>query len=390
MVAPIDKSNPMPRYLQIRTILEQMIRSGELALGKRIPSERDLAKSLDVSQMTVNKAVALLVRDAWLRRELGNGTFVNESLQVPAPTNVTIGFAVPTLSAAIEEDYFLSALLRGVQKASIDRPIGLRIFDAHSQSLSDTIANSDLDGFIVVDLLDENRAAIERFVTLGRKILILGASDDTIDAPFIDGDNYTGTAEAVAHLLSQGHTRIVGLFALMETWNSKQRHRAFTESLAKSGLTSCDDLILLDKGNGRRLEPETERKLADLLRSPNRPTAVLCGGFFLALEAMHLIRSLGLQIPDDVSVVGYDDPASARYLAPPLTTVRQPLEEMGEQSVIHLYDWIHYGIAPPKRMIFKESLVIRSSATQVQRRANSDRSKEEKSCLTTENLMPSR
>jgi LacI family transcriptional regulator len=243
--------------------------------------------------------------------------------------------------------------------------LSLQILDAHAQSLGETIANSELDGFIVVDLLDENRAAIERLVHDGKRIVILGASDDTVSAPFVDGDNYTGTREAVLHLLSLGHKRIAGLFALMETWNSKQRHRAFVQTLSEHSLPADERLVLVDSGNGRRLRPETRDTLEDLLRSPNRPTAVLCGGFFLALETMHLIRGLGLEIPCDVSLVGYDDPASARYLNPPLTTVKQPLEEMGEQSVIHLYDWIHYGTKPPMRMIHKESLVIRSSTTQV-------------------------
>ncbi len=389
MTVSVDKSNLMPRYLQVRTILERMIRSGEIRPGHRIPSERDLAKTLDVSQMTVNKAVALLVREGWLRRELGNGTFVNDNLQVPAPANVTIGFAIPPLSAEIEEDYFISALLRGIQKASMDRPLSLRILDAHDQALGESIASSDLDGFIVVDLRDENRSAIETLVNEGKRILILGASDDTVNAPFIDGDNYTGTAGAVKHLLHLGHTRIVGLFALMETWNSKQRHRAFVQTLAERSLPVSGELVLLDAGNGRQLGPETQQRLTALLQGPARPTAVLCGGFFLALEAMNLVRGLGLEIPRDVSVVGYDDPASARYLNPPLTTVRQPLEEMGEQSVIHLYDWIHNGTTPPKRMIHKESLVIRSSTTQVQGGGQSEELTEKQTCCEAANLMPS-
>lgn len=388
MIATVDKSNLVPRYLQVRGILERMIRSGEMRPGGRIPSERDLAKLLDVSQMTVNKAVALLVREGWLRRELGNGTFVNENLQVPAPENVTIGFAIPALSAAIEEDYFISALLRGIQRASMDRPLSLRILDAHDVGLGQAIASSELDGFIVVDLLDENRAAIERLVNEGKRILILGASDDTVNAPFIDGDNYTGTAEAVMHLLALGHTRIVGLFALMETWNSKQRHRAFVQTLAEKGHPADDGLVLLDRGNGRHLSSETQRRLIELLQRPDRPTAVLCGGFFLALESMRLIREQGLEIPRDVSVVGYDDPASARYLNPPLTTVRQPLEEMGEQSVIHLYDWINQGNTPPMRMIHTESLVIRSSTTQVQGGGKSEELRETQTCCESTNLMP--
>lgn len=367
----VDKSNLIPRYLQVRSILDQRIRSGEFKPGDRIPSERDLAKTLDVSQMTVNKAIALLVREGWLHREHGNGTYVNCDLQVPAPANVTIGFAIPALSATIEEDYFISSLLRGIQKASFDRPISLRMLDAHDQSLGETISQSDMDGFIVVDLLDKNRASIDRLAREGKRILILGASDESVSAPYIDGDNIGGTTEAVEHLLSLGHTRVAGLFALIETWNSKQRHHAFVETMARSGHRVPLERILIDGGNGRQITEQTADRLRKLFRGDDRPTAILCGGFFIALDAMHLIKSIGLRIPEDVSLVGYDDPTSARYLNPPLTTVRQPLDDMGEQSIVHLYDWIHLGTTPPARTVHKQSLVIRSSTSQVQGRGGS-------------------
>lgn len=361
----VDKNDLIPRYLQVRGIIERKIRTGEIPLGFRIPSERDLAQSLGVSQMTVNKAVALMVRDGWLRRELGNGTFVEETLDIPTSKDVTIGFALPQLSASVEEDYFVGALLRGVQKAAISRPLNLRMLDAHSADLAEEIEKGELDGCIVVDLRDEHREAIQKLAQLGRRILLLGASDVTVNTPFVDGDNMNGTAAAVKHLLGLGHRRIVGIFALMETWNSKQRHLSFMNTLSENGTPANPEHVLLDEGNGRLLTPETKVRLADLLGRRQGPTAVLCGGYFLALQAMHLISELGLRIPDDVSIVGYDDPVSARYLNPPLTTVRQPLEEMGEQSVINLYDWVRSRASPPPPMILKESLVVRLSTAKV-------------------------
>jgi GntR family transcriptional regulator of arabinose operon len=361
MPEAVDKSNLMPRYLQVKDILERMVRSGEIRPGDRIPSERDLAKSLDVSQMTVNKAVGLMVREGWLRRELGNGTFVRQELQLPPPSVVAVGFAIPAPSEALDEDYFFGALLRGIRKASVGRPLSLRLLDDQSRALTEAIAEAEVDGCIVVDLRGENLAAIEGLARQGRRVVVLGGHDGSLDAPVIDGDNYAGAAEAVAHLLSLGHTRIAGLFALMESWHSKQRHRAFVETLANASIATDDRLVVFDEGDGRRLAPDTAGRLSALFQTEKPPTALFCGGFFLALEAMNVIRGLDLRIPADVSIVGYDDPSPARYLVPPLTTVRQPLEEMGERSVVQLYDWIRQGVEPPKRTIFEESLVVRSS-----------------------------
>src|SRR5262249_53994776 len=92
----VDKTDPIPRYLQVRKILEETIRSGQYGRGSRLPGEREIARDLNVSQMTVNKAVLALVQDGWLHRETGNGTFVRSDFRPPAPTILRLGFAVPT------------------------------------------------------------------------------------------------------------------------------------------------------------------------------------------------------------------------------------------------------------------------------------------------------
>src|SRR5260221_13879302 len=91
----VDKSDPIPRYLQVRQILEENIRSGQYGTGGSLPGEREIARLLNVSQMTVNKAVLALVQDGWLHREIGNGTFVRRNFQPPGPEIRRIGCVPP-------------------------------------------------------------------------------------------------------------------------------------------------------------------------------------------------------------------------------------------------------------------------------------------------------
>jgi DNA-binding LacI/PurR family transcriptional regulator len=81
-----------------------------------------------------------------------------------------------------------------------------------------------------------------------------------------------------------------------------------------------------------RAGDESKKRLASLLSGPNPVTAIFAAGHYLALEAKNVVREAGLRVPEDVSVVGYDDPISAQLVYPPLTTIRQPLFEMGRRA----------------------------------------------------------
>src|SRR5208283_3710115 len=113
----VDKSDPMPRYLQVRRIVEESICGRRYAPGERLPGERELAFELEVSQKTVNKAIQALVQDGWLRREVGNGTFVREEFQLPCLKEARIGFAIPSSVQVVTGDYYMGSLFRGIQRA---------------------------------------------------------------------------------------------------------------------------------------------------------------------------------------------------------------------------------------------------------------------------------
>src|SRR5581483_3470059 len=108
------------------------------------------------------------------------------------------------------------------------------------------------------------------------------------------------------------------------------------------------------------LEP-VHAQVTQLLSRTPRPTAFFCGGYYLALEAMKAVQEAGLCLPDEVSVVGFDDPVTARYLSPPLTTVHQPLEEMGRHATLELLDWLRTHEEPPLRTVLPATLRVRGT-----------------------------
>src|SRR5581483_8162918 len=287
--SPIDKTDPMPRYLQVRRVLEESVRSGQYRPGSQLPGERELAQQLQVSQMTVNKAILALVNDGWLRREIGKGTFVSDGFRPPLPEVLRIGFAVPTTAEVAQEDFYLGALLRGIQRAVTNAPVSLTLLETPTDSLYERLIEAPVDGFLLTDVLDRCLDDVQRLAQAGRKMVILGADREPLHVPFVDSDNYGGARAAVEHLLSLGHRRIAGVFAYSGSCNTRHRLRAYQETLRAHGIAAPPEYTLTFGNIYPLLEP-VHAQVTQLLSRTPRPTAFFCGGYYLALEAMKAVQ----------------------------------------------------------------------------------------------------
>jgi DNA-binding LacI/PurR family transcriptional regulator len=335
----IDKNDPIPRYLQVRRCLEEAILAGRYRPGAQLPGERELAQEMQVSQMTVNKALQAMTRAGWLRREVGKGTFVRENFRPPVPAILRLGFAVPTTVEDAQEDFYLGPLLRGIQRAITNAPVNLTIIETSTDAFLERLMEAPIDGCLLTDVLDRRYADVQQFVEAGRKVVLLGVGREPLPVPYVDSDNYGGARAALEHLLSLGHRRVAGAFAYMNRCNTRDRLRGYQDVLREQDITVPSEYVITFGDAYTQLEP-LHTLTAQLLARDPRPTAFFCGGYYIALEVIQAVQEAGLRIPEDISVVGFDDPRSASYLAPPLTTVYQPLEEMGKRATLKLLQWL--------------------------------------------------
>ncbi len=152
--------------------------------------------------------------------------------------------------------------------------------------------------------------------------------------PTIDCDSFGGTKSAVAHLIGLGHRRIAFLGGRQELDSSQLRESGFREAMRLEGLPIEDDLVRYS-----RYDPDIALTMVDsFLSLPEPPTAIIAANDVTALVAMAAARDRGLSIPDDISIVGFDDIPDASLCEPQLTTVRQPLQAMGEAAMTMLLD----------------------------------------------------
>lgn len=185
--------------------------------------------------------------------------------------------------------------------------------------------------------------------------------DEGEDLPFpkIGADNYQGARLAIEHLAQLGHRRIGFIGGNLMLESARDRGRAFFDMQAQLDLDRDPDLVV----NGNFMQQGGFDAAAALLKLPVPPTAIFAANDMSAVGALAAIRDAGRSVPDDISLIGFDDVSVAQHVHPRLTTIRQPLGQMSRSAVNTLMAMIS-GIAPPtQRIILPAELVVRESTS---------------------------
>ncbi|AYG70005.1 MULTISPECIES: LacI family DNA-binding transcriptional regulator [unclassified Rhizobium] len=215
------------------------------------------------------------------------------------------------------------------------------------------------DGVIMVSDLPGQQALCDHLDRMGKAHVTLGAGL-TGPLPAVLTDDRHGIHLLFDHLKGLGHRHISFVYRISRS-ALRDRLSIFEELVAASAGSIVGDVISFEKDERDR------RLLAELLASPKRPTALICGSDGLAIEVVAFLRDLGLRIPDDISVVGYDNVPDTAFWTPPLTTVAQPTDSLCEASLDLLVELANLPVEArvakrPMRFVTPE-LVIRASSS---------------------------
>jgi DNA-binding LacI/PurR family transcriptional regulator len=230
----------------------------------------------------------------------------------------------------------------------------------HEDDYVQLLLDRGVAGIIYVSGLHADTTADpERYRRLrdrGLPIVLVNGYHEGIDAPFISNDDVASMELSLTHLVQLGHRQIglaIGPDRYVPVIRKIQGFRASMKSLL--GRDDVDELV-------ERTMFSVEGGDTAAARLIERGcTAIVCGSDLMALGAIRAARRAGLQVPDDVSVVGYDDSPLIAFTDPPLTTVRQSVQAMSEAAVRALLDEIAGEPAPRAEFVFRPELVVRSS-----------------------------
>lgn len=253
-------------------------------------------------------------------------------------------------------------ILRGIEEWCSTHGLGaavsaVRHGSARPASWTSALASHDTDGVLLVT----SEVTAEQLCQLREDDIPLVVVDPAnlpeADLASVGATNWAGGMAATDHLISCGHTRIAAIGGPSEYLCSRARLDGYRSALERAGLRY--DPALIRHGNFRH-----EGGFAcggELLDSDDRPTAIFAGSDEQALGVYEAARQRGLRIPQDLSVVGFDDLPMDRWVSPPLTTVRQPLAEMGRVAADMLGTLIEGLPLATRRVELATELVVRAS-----------------------------
>ena len=260
----------------------------------------------------------------------------------------------------LESEWALE-IVRGVERVAGHRHLAVVLAETRGRR---TPGRSWIEGVlarrpmgVIAVFSDLSHATREQLRSRGIPFVIVDPTGEPLhDTPSIGATNWNGGLTATRHLLSLGHRRIAVIGGPAGVLCSRARLDGFRAAMDAAGVPVDPELVSCGRF---QVEEGIERGRA-LLARPDRPTAIITGNDLQALGVYQAARDARLHIPDDLSVVGFDDLPVARWVSPPLTTIRQPLIEMAETAA-ELVLAIGRGEPTQARLELATELVVRES-----------------------------
>ncbi|WP_162529910.1 LacI family DNA-binding transcriptional regulator [Nocardioides caldifontis] len=332
--------------------------------ARRAATSTTVAEAVGVSQSTVSRA---LRGDPRVREEtrrliaeaaerLGYRPTWATSTE-PSPTR-TIGVVVsdltnpffPSLLTPVHDELRILGYRVALFAERTDIPTG-------QQALHNLLDHS-IDGVLATTATLDSRLT-EALGERDRPLVLLNRYVDGLDVDRVVADNHKGGGAAARHVIDLGHERIGVIRGPANTSTSRDRHAGLLAAVDQARLTLDDRLV----HEGPFSHQSGYQHALQMLRLPEPPTALVCGNDVIAFGAIDAAKSLGLEVPRDVSVVGFDDVPMASWEVFQLTTVRQPLDEMARAAARLLVERLEYDgdLGEGRERLFATSLVRRST-----------------------------
>jgi LacI family transcriptional regulator len=329
------------------------------------PTIFDVARVAGVSYSTVSRVVNGLPNISRATRErvesamleLGYTTHLSARALATGRSN-QIGLLVQQL-----EDPFFLGIIAGADRAVMDAGFDLLLCTTHDRREKETayvsrLTNGMVDGLLVLmprslpDWLDQLVAAHTPFV-------LIDHDGEAPGADVVNAANEDGARAVTEHLVRLRHRRIAHITGAVQTGSSHSRIAGWRAALDAARIPVRDELIV----EGDYEEPRGREAASQLLSLParRRPTAIFASNDRTAMGVYQAAAERGIRIPDELSVVGFDDEPSAARMTPPLTTVRQPTREMGRAGVERLVERMRHPDVPAERVMLPVELVVRGS-----------------------------
>ncbi|WP_068784588.1 GntR family transcriptional regulator [Paenibacillus phocaensis] len=346
-----------PKYQMVKNYVLSQIKNQEFTEDERIPSESEFSKLLDVSSITVRKALSELVNEGVIYRIRGKGSFVaSQTAAVPDKNSNLVAFVISGIE--LYDSSYLQ-IMRGIQSFLGKQGCKLIIefvendFEQERELVLGLI-QTELRGILIYSSDPEAaKSYLGEIRKKGIPFVMLDRSPSGYPVNVVACNNHDGAYEAVEYLIKQGHRRIG--FAAYDYHLSPEvdRYNGYRNALSNASIPIPESLLFLNK------EIDYDQ-LASLIRN-GEITALFCANDKRALEVLEQLTVLGIRIPEQVSLMGFDDFESSKFAKVALSTVKQYFDIIGYESAKLLFEMTEGSSYGNKKVMLPTSLVLRDT-----------------------------
>ena len=355
----IDRNSMEPLYVQVKNHIISSIENGEIKIGDKLMSENEMLRFYGVGRVTIRNALSELVSEGCLRKEQGLGTFVMTYPKKAKRLNIDV-----LLDAG--DTYFVPAyMLKGISPVLEQNNCNLLMHDTkhdnrHIVQLMQSILDRGTDGVLVEPVFhtpcsEEMDGVLARYARAEIPVVAMLGKISHENVINLNIDDEYGTEVATRYLLECGHRRILGLFYEKDR-NPVRRVKGFRNAFR--GASDADAYEITTAG--------WEEEVLHLVRE-KKITAIQCYNDHVAVECLRVLVENGIRVPQDISLVGFDDSEIAQNSIPRLTTMTHPKDHLGRAAA----EAVLRRIRNPEEMIesvtYRPGLVIRQSVLDLKR-----------------------
>jgi DNA-binding LacI/PurR family transcriptional regulator len=361
-MATLRKKAAVPIYEQIMGDLSEKLTSGAIVPGAQLPSELELAACYNVSRVTIRTVLKKLSDQGQVCRRKGKGTFAADNPKEGGEDLFAIVYFGQSQAVA---NLFFTEVLGGIQ-AEFGARHPLAIVNWHEGIEAEALRK--YKGLFLMYSANAPVGAFKILKSLHVPMVCLSSFPESLaDVPSVAVDNVAGAFKATEHLLKLGHTRIAFLSTNPQNSSFNARLQGYEKALRRHGLEPDNQLIIRHEQNIVADEKRGYRDMQRVFAVPPFPTAVLTGNDFMALGAIKAARDMGLSVPAEVAVAGFDGLSLGAYVEPPLTTVQTDIPAIGMEAVKMLKKLLRGELVERRRILPVKLAVNASTAPAVKK-----------------------
>lgn len=358
------------KYEEVEKNIIDWIVTGKYKTHEKIPTESELMQMFNVSRHTIRKAIGDLVSTQYLYKKQGSGIYISDWTENRENLKNTKNVAVLTTHIS---NYIFPNIINGMEDVLYSEAYSLLLSSTNNNVMFEDINLKNLlahkiDGLILEPTKSAyqspNIAYLNNIISKNIPVVTINASYPEINVPSLRTDDFKGGKLATNYLISLGHKELMGIFKV-DDLQGINRMNGFIAECQENNILPYSGQILTYLSE--EIDSSLPSKIESTLKSEKRPTGIFCYNDEIAYVVLTIANKLNIKIPEELSIIGFDDSQLAVIIRPTLTSITHPKEQMGRDAANLIIKLINNNnhFEASDSILYDPQLIIRESTSPI-------------------------